>query len=181
MQQLHTFGGNDDLLQELINARVRFLVIGGLAVKFYAQQREADDLDLLLEQSPENADQIFQAFAALKLNPGFPKELISSYSKHPQHLPLKAVHYADLVTRPELDFQGEWDASQEGLIGQNRVRFASLNLLTSLKTGSDREKDFLDLGHPNVFAVDLPSPPRICPGSSNKGIRSRQARSILIR
>ena len=40
---------------------------------------------------------------------------------------------------------------------------------------------FLHLGHPNVFAVDLPSPARIGPGSSNKWIRSRQARSILIR
>ena len=40
---------------------------------------------------------------------------------------------------------------------------------------------FLHLGCPNVFAVNVPSPARLGPGLSNNRLRSRQARSILIR
>ncbi len=52
---LYTFGGNTDLLEEFMRREVRFLVVGGLAVQFHAPEREADDLDLLLDPSPDNA------------------------------------------------------------------------------------------------------------------------------
>ena len=52
---------------------------------------------------------------------------------------------------------------------------------SSSAASPDLPAQFLHLGHPNVFALDLPSPARIGPGSSNKRLRSRQARSILIR
>ena len=145
MQQFFTFGANDHLLQALLAEGVRFIVVGGLAVKLYAPHREADDLDLLLEQSPENAERLFRAFGKLGLVPGFPREAIAKPSQRPQHLPLKTIHYADLVTRPDIDFQAEWAASQEALIWQNKVRFASRTLLLTLKQGSTREKDISDV------------------------------------
>jgi len=63
MQHLITFGGNDRLLSKLLECGVRFLVVGGLAVRFYIPDREVDDLDLLIEQSGENADRFFNALA----------------------------------------------------------------------------------------------------------------------
>jgi len=146
VQQLFTFGENDHLLQALLAESVRFLVVGGLAVKFYAAEREADDLDLLLEQSPENATRLFRAFAKMGITPAFPQEAIAAPSERPQHLPMKsALHYADLITLPDIDFEAEWANSQEALVWQNRVRFASRDLLLKLKRGSAREKDIADV------------------------------------
>ena len=146
MQKLLTFGGNDLLLQALLSDGVRFIVVGGLAVKLYAPQREADDLDLLLEQTPENADRLFRSLGRLGITPDFPKDVIATPSQRPQHLSFKSLHYyADLVTRPDIHFSAEWANSQEALIWQNKVRFASRELLLMLKQGSTRDKDVADV------------------------------------
>ena len=146
MQQLYTFGGNDALLAELIRCGVRFLLVGGLAVHFYAPEREADDLDLLVEQTSENAERLFQAMAALHVMPEFPQALIATPSDRPQQLPFKTYHYADLVTTgKDIDFPAEWAQSQEALIWQHRVRVASRSLLIAMKRKARREKDLRDV------------------------------------
>ncbi|MGE0332942.1 MAG: hypothetical protein AB7P37_19860 [Ramlibacter sp.] len=43
-EQLFTFHLNDTLVTALLQQGVRFLVVGGFAVKLYAPEREADDL-----------------------------------------------------------------------------------------------------------------------------------------
>ena len=145
MQQLFTSGANDTLLQEMLAQQVRFLVFGGLAVKFYAAEREADDLDLLLEQTLENADRLFVTFARLDMSPKFPKEAIAVRGHRPQHLPLKNMYYADLITRPDVDFAREWERAPEALAWQGRVRIAPRELLVLLKSNSEREVDIADL------------------------------------
>ena len=146
MQQLYTFGGNDALLAELVRCGVRFLLVGGLAVHFYASERKADDLDLLVEQTSENAERLFQAMAALHVMPEFPQVLIATPGDQPQQLPFKTYHYADLVTTgKDINFPAEWAQSQEALIGQHRVHVASRALLIAMKRKAGREKDLRDV------------------------------------
>lgn len=146
MRQLLTFGGNDTLLGELERCGVRFIVVGGLAVQFYVPERIGDDLDLLLEQSPDNASRFFQAMPALHVVPEFPESLISAPTERAQQLPFKRHHYADIVTTGKhIDFPTEWAQAQEGLIWQHRVRFASLGLLVRMKRKAGREKDLRDV------------------------------------
>ena len=146
MQQLFTSGDNESLLAELLRSGVRFLVVGGLAVSFHIPERQADDLDLLIEQTPDNAASLFRAMAALHLTPEFPYELISTPSERPQLLPFKTYHYADLVTTGKnIDFSAEWARSHEALICQHPVRIASRTLLIHMKHNSDREKDIRDV------------------------------------
>lgn len=147
MEHLITFGGNDRLLAKLLECRVRFLVVGGLAVRFYVPEREVDDLDLLLEQSNENADRFFKALAELSYKPLFSKSHIGAPRKRTQQLQLKTREfYADIVTfGKDIDFTAEWAQPQEGFIGPNRVRFASRELLIKMKRKAGREKDLLDI------------------------------------
>ena len=146
MRQLLTLGGNDTLLAELIRCGVRFLVVGGLAVHFYVPERQADDLDLLLEQSSDNAARFFKAMPALHVVPEFPQSLISAPSERPQQLPFKRYHYADIVTTGnDIDFSAEWALSQEALIWQHPVRIASRELLIRMKRKAGREKDLADV------------------------------------
>jgi len=145
MQQLFVFGANSDLVAALSDCGVRFLVIGGLAVKLYVPSREVDDLDLLVEQTAENAKCLFQAFARLGIRAEFPQELIAVPGERPQQISLQTIQYADIVTRPDIDFPIEWQQATEARIGQTVVRFASRALLRRLKGNSDREKDLTDV------------------------------------
>lgn len=150
MTQLFTFHQNDKLVKALLLHGVRFLVVGGLAVKLYASEREADDLDLLIEQTPKNADCLFNAFSELGLNwtSNFSKNLISYPSANKQLLMLKNHYYADLVTAGnELNFEKEWNESTEALLGQDeiKVRVASRDMLIIQKRKSGREKDLRDV------------------------------------
>jgi hypothetical protein len=140
-----TWARNTDFLAALIQHQVRFLIVGGVAVKFYADEREADDLDLLMESTEENVKRL-----ALVLNE-FPMvgnvfSLDNAMSETPQHLPLKSDVYIDILTTGnEINFSLEWDNAVDGLIWQHPVKFASKELLISMKCKGDREKDRADV------------------------------------
>lgn len=144
--QLFTFHLNDALVTALLQQEVRFLVVGGFAVKLYAPEREADDLDLMVEQTPENATRLFQTFGHLGITPEFSKELISGPSERPQQLALKMGYYADLVTTGrEVEFETEWNMASEARLGTSQVRVASRDLLIRQKKKAGREKDLKDV------------------------------------
>jgi hypothetical protein len=43
---------NKEFIDALARADARFLIVGGVAVKFYVPERLVEDLDLLIEPSP---------------------------------------------------------------------------------------------------------------------------------
>jgi predicted nucleotidyltransferase len=43
-----------DLLEAFAHARVEFLIVGGFAVAFHGRPRATKDIDLLLDESPQN-------------------------------------------------------------------------------------------------------------------------------
>lgn len=144
--ELPTFGGNNELVEQLVRHRVRFLVVGGAAVNFYVAERTADDLDLLVEPTPDNAERLFAALAALHLTPQFPQDVISRPTERPQQMPLKTVYYADLLTPgPAVNFATEWDRASLGSIGGNEVRVAARGLLIEMKVNTNRERDASDV------------------------------------
>ena len=141
-----TFGGNNELVDQLVDQGVRFLVVGGLAVHFYNESRKADDLDLLIEQSPENADRLFAVFVALKLTPQFPKHLIAQPSETPKQISLKPSFYADLLTPTAwTNFEAEWKIAPTARIGSSEIRVAPPRLLIRMKESSDRQRDIEDV------------------------------------
>ncbi len=53
-----------DLLQALVGAQARFLVVGAHAMAVHGVPRGTQDLDVWIEPSPENAERVWQALAA---------------------------------------------------------------------------------------------------------------------
>lgn len=49
------------VMQKLLSHQVRFIVVGGYAVKYYGYQRVTKDLDLVIAQTEENIDLIRNA------------------------------------------------------------------------------------------------------------------------
>ncbi len=65
-------GGIEDILATLNAARVRYLVVGGVAVVLHGHLRTTMDLDLVIGLEPENVRQALEALSALELQPIVP-------------------------------------------------------------------------------------------------------------
>jgi hypothetical protein len=79
------FGANEELVRALSDAGVKFVVIGGLAVAWHCPERQADDMDLLVDPSAENSARIVAALAKLRLH-GFTAD---SFARLGLQVPLK--------------------------------------------------------------------------------------------
>lgn len=138
---LPSFGGNSDLLKRLIDQQVRFLIVGGLAVKFHAPARHVDDLDILIDKSQDNAERFVRAMQGIGAVSA--EEIVGSSKRL---LSLKGFHYADIVTESDdFDFDAEWQRSLQGRVNGHAVRFASRELLIAMKSETGRERDVSDL------------------------------------
>ncbi|WP_035383585.1 hypothetical protein [Ferriphaselus sp. R-1] len=51
------------LLQKLLSKQVRFIVVGGYAVRYHGYLRATEDLDLVIEQTTENISRLREALA----------------------------------------------------------------------------------------------------------------------
>lgn len=137
------FAGNGELIEAMNSAGVRFLIVGGVAVHFYAREREYDDLDMLLEKTVENATRFIAALSRWPLTTVALETLIQSDKVQ---ISLKAFHYADVLTHDaEFDFDNAWLNANSGTINGYPVRVISKDQLIVWKTESGRTKDTADL------------------------------------
>jgi hypothetical protein len=155
MRQLYTWGGNDPLLEALLHQQVEFLVVGGMAVHFYDETRQPDDVDLMLRQTPRNAERVKAALFEAGLNPQFEVEEFMRPTRKQlslKHLP-PHNYYVDIVTPgPETSINdSEWSGSPNARLNAFQVRVASAGLVIELKRDSERQKDKDDVRRLSAF------------------------------
>lgn len=125
------FGPNEQLVFSFTRAKVRFVVIGGLAVSWHCPERTADDMDLLLDPTEENSAKVAACLRGLQLT-GFSAE---TFSRRGLQVPLKHNLYADLLT-PAHDgpcFSDTEADAVEGKLFHIPVRIASVTALIQMK------------------------------------------------
>ena len=90
-------GVNEEIINAFAAHQVDFIVIGGLAVAWYCSDRQADDMDLLVNPTSENSARIAQALATL---PFLNSSCFNSQSfiRPGLQVPLKSHYYAELLT-----------------------------------------------------------------------------------
>lgn len=128
---LHT-GTNEELIAALIEHGVEFIVIGGLAVSWYCADRQADDMDLLVNPTPENSARLSSALCGL---PSVSACNADSFTKPGLQVPLKTYFYAELLT-PRQDgllWSQISETSVDAKLFHRPVRIASANTLIKLK------------------------------------------------
>ncbi|HVY22131.1 MAG TPA: hypothetical protein VG962_02135 [Steroidobacteraceae bacterium] len=139
---------NEDLVRRLIDAQVEFVVIGGLAIAWHCQTRQADDMDLLVNPSEENADRIAIVLEELGLEGS--SDVFVSLGRQ---VTLKQFHYAELLT-PEKDGPQFAEISSTAVLGKlfgMSVQIASVESLINLKrraldaANTQRQKHLADL------------------------------------
>jgi hypothetical protein len=128
---LKHIGANEELVHSFAANSVEFVVIGGLAVAWYCADRQADDMDLLVNPTPENSARISRSLDGLHMN-GYTSD---SLTKPGLQVPLKRLYYADLLT-PQKDGPTYTEVAEDAVdakLFNIPVRLASVVSLIRLK------------------------------------------------
>ena len=124
-------GTNEALIRAFIAIEVEFVVIGGLAVAWYCSDRQADDMDLFINPTPENSIRISQSLISLNMN-GFKP---NAFTKLGLQVPLKQFYYAELLTpqKDGLTYSVVANDALEAKLFNIPVKLASVASLIQLK------------------------------------------------
>jgi hypothetical protein len=91
---LNHWQSNEELVRALVAAGVDFVLIGGLAVAWYCESRQADDLDLLVAPTRENSERIHAALDSL----GLATFDVDAFAKTAVRARITERYYAELLT-----------------------------------------------------------------------------------
>ena len=148
---IHT-EANKELVRAFTASGVEFVVIGGLAVAWYCPDRQADDMDLLVNPTPENSARISRALDGLHMN-GYTSD---SFTKPGLQVPLNRLYYAELLT-PQKDGPTYSEVAEDAVdakLFNIPVRLASVVSLIRLKeqavasAEAQRDKHLNDIERP---------------------------------
>ena len=135
----------EKLLENLAHAEVKFILVGGLAVALNGFVRTTEDVDILVEASPENLGRLLQSLASF--GEGHACELcVADFDENEgavriiEDFPLdvftvmRGQRYSDLI-----------GSVRKTRINDIAVSFLNSEALIALKINSEREKDQIDV------------------------------------
>lgn len=131
---------------ELLNRHdVHYLIIGGFAFSYYAEPRYTKDIDILVEQSLENAGRILKAikefgFADISLAEKDFLEISQIIQ-----LGVAPIRIDILTSIKGVDFLEFWENRVIGRYGDIQVNFISKEDLIQCKRISGRMQDLADI------------------------------------
>jgi hypothetical protein len=137
----------EELLESLVKEQVKFVLVGGLAVSLNGFVRTTDDVDVLIDNSPEN---IVRLVRCLKnFGEGFGADLeAADFLDEPGAIRIQEDFNLDLFVRmngknfAELSLWIGFHTLKSGV----QIPFLRAEGLIETKRGSAREKDRADIG-----------------------------------
>lgn len=151
----------DDVFRELAVRRVRYLIVGGIAVNLHGYARLTMDMDLMLDLSEPNMEQAVLALERLGYMPRAPvkaAELVSGEKRREWIAQKRAVVFTfihpaapfkmiDIFLDNPVDFDKAFERRTLLNIGGVAVDVASVEDLINMKTISGRPRDMEDVEH----------------------------------
>jgi hypothetical protein len=148
-----------ELLQSLTDARVDYVLVGGLAVQLHGFMRSTFDIDLVLAMNDENLARFIEVARRWGLTPGIPVPLDSLRNAgqiDPWHRekgmlafslrePQAGGSVVDVIVRPEVSFETLMANAAIGDLFGRHVPIASIDDLLVMKRAANRPKDRLDI------------------------------------
>ena len=142
-------------------AKIRFIVVGGLAVIAHGYLRMTRDADMVIELVPNNIERAFKALASIGYHPKVPitaeqfadAELRKQWNeeKGMRVLQFWSDHHRetslDVFAYDPFNFDVEWDQTLQQRLAPDAdpIRFASIPSLISMKTIANRPQDRTDI------------------------------------
>ncbi len=134
-----------ELLQFLNAHKVRYLLVGGLAVMYYTEPRFTKDSDVLVSPDKENAEKVFRALAAF----GAPLEGITAqdFAEEGVFFQMgRAPMQIDIITSIQaIDFEEAWERRVQTTWDDLPVNILSREDLIRNKEAVAREQDMIDV------------------------------------
>ena len=139
------FSQYEKLLVDLARTGVDFAVVGGVAVSLNGFIRATDDVDILVDESPENVRRLLDCLS--QWGEGWAKELrIDEFVAQEGSIRVMEDFDLDIFTRMRgralKDFRPRLRHLETGGV---RIPYLAAEDLIILKEGSRREKDQLDI------------------------------------
>ena len=150
------------IVTALRDARVRYLVAGGLAVNAHGYLRLTYDVDLVIQLDADNIRTAFGALASLGYRPSIPvtAERFADEAQRARWIRDKGMQVLNFasdrhrpvtvdvfVTEP-FDFDSEYEAAMQGKLAPGlTVRFVSISTLIAMKQLANRPRDLDDIEH----------------------------------
>jgi hypothetical protein len=149
----------EPVLKALSDARVRYLVVGGVAVVLHGHLRTTGDLDLVIELSPDNLGRALDALEKLGFQPRPPVPLRSFADPktrrswiETKNLQVFSVWHpglpgfeVDLFVEEPFDFDQAWARRVEVALAGTTATVVSLDDLLALKREAGRPRDLEDV------------------------------------
>lgn len=147
------------LLETLLKAEIEFILVGGLAVALHGYQRLTMDVDIVLAMTPENLGRFIECAKGAGLRPIIPvpieslaqTEVIEQWHREKGMLAfglrgedLNAT-VVDVLVRPVVSFVDLQRHAVLVPVGALTVPVASIDDLITMKTGTGRSKDVIDI------------------------------------
>ncbi len=147
------------LLDELAGRRIRYVLVGGVAVNLHGVPRLTADLDLVLALDPDNTERFLGLMADLGYRPRVPadpmgladpsarqrwmkeKGMVVFSFWHPD-APFAAI---DVLLAPAVPFEEIWADHVIKPLGTTPVAVASIRHLKALKDVAGRKQDLADI------------------------------------
>ena len=147
------------LLAALTGAEVDYVLVGGLAVSLHGYQRVTMDVDVVLALNDSNLSRFIDCAVAANLKPVHPvpidslrnAALIDQWHREKGMLafalrePEVTATVIDVLVRPVVPFETLKRNAIAKRVGPLSIPVASIDDLVTLKTGTGRSKDALDI------------------------------------
>ncbi|MFQ6070980.1 MAG: DUF6036 family nucleotidyltransferase [Candidatus Aminicenantales bacterium] len=134
-----------DFIALLNRHEAHYLIIGGFAYSFYAEPRFTKDIDILIEQSMENAKKILKALKDFGFtNIGLTEKDFLESGQVIQ-LGVSPIRIDILTSIKGMDFPSFWENRVVGRYGDMDVFFISKQDLIKCKQASGRKQDLADI------------------------------------
>jgi len=133
-----------DMLQILLNNKVKFLVVGAYAMGAYGYPRATGDFDIWVEASPDNSKKVFKSLA--EFGAALAELTERTFCKEGVAFQIGvAPRRIDIITKIDgVSFAGAYARKRIILIDNLDVPFISKEHLIKNKESTGREKDKLD-------------------------------------
>lgn len=146
-----------ELFDLLNRSKVKYLVVGGVALVLHGVVRFTADIDIMLDLSKKNLAKFFKAMKDLGFTPKFPVKmealanagLRKKWAKEKNMVVFSLIKddykIIDVFTENPIDFDKAYSRKQVKTAGNTSVDVVSFDDLIDIKRLSAREQDMMDI------------------------------------
>jgi predicted nucleotidyltransferase len=147
------------VFRELARRKIRYLVIGGIAVNIHGYSRATGDLDIMLSLKKDNLERFIELVNTLGFIPRIPvkieelkdPEKVESWKKE-KHLkvfsiynPQNALEHIDIMVENYIDFGSAYNNREVVTAKGIEISVISIDDLIELKKIAGRKRDEMDI------------------------------------